>query len=148
MRDQADVTHLSALELVTALAAGTLSSAEVVQAHIERVEAVDPALNAVVTRRYDQAREEARDADRARGRGEELGMPHGLPIIVKDKFDVAGLPTSLGVDRLADRPVAKDGTIIAALRRAGRGPVMPAVSVRPRRAVSATSRTGEQTIVP
>jgi fatty acid amide hydrolase len=113
------VTDLTARELVAELADGTISSEAVVGAHIARIEAVDPALNAVVARRYEHAMDEARSADRARSRGEPLGPLHGLPVTVKDQFDVAGLPTSFGVARLRERTVEHDGPMVAALRRAG-----------------------------
>lgn len=119
MSTTADLTSPTARELVAALADGSVSSEAVVAAHIERIEAVDGALNAVTSRRYEQAGEEARAADRAKQRGDELGALHGLPVTIKDQFHVAGLPTSFGVARLSGRPVAADGPMVAALRRAG-----------------------------
>lgn len=113
------ITDLTACELVAELAAGSTTSEAVVDAHIARIEEVDPALNAVAARRYERAIEEARAADRARARGESLGVLHGLPVTVKDQFDVAGLPTTFGVARLSGRRAEGDGPMVAALRGAG-----------------------------
>jgi fatty acid amide hydrolase len=109
----------TARDLVANLAAGTVSSEAVVAEHIARTDEVDPVLDAVAARRYREALDEARAADRALRRGESLGALHGLPVTVKDQFDVAGLPTSFGVARLRERRVAQDGPMVAALRRAG-----------------------------
>jgi Asp-tRNA(Asn)/Glu-tRNA(Gln) amidotransferase A subunit family amidase len=119
MATTTDLTGLSARELTAALADGSVSSAEAVEAHIARLEEVNPDLNAVAYRRYDVARQEARAADAARRRGEQRGVLRGLPVTVKDQFHVAGLPTSFGVTRLADRPVVSDGPMVAAWRDAG-----------------------------
>src|SRR5262245_39657333 len=69
----ADLTTLGAAELATLIAHGEISSSEAVEAHIERIERVNPALNAVVVKRYDAARAEAREADKRQARGEALG---------------------------------------------------------------------------
>lgn len=119
MTTTTSVTGLTARELVAQIAEGSMSSEAVVETHIARIEEVDPALGAVVARRFERARVEARDADRARSRGEPLGALHGLPVTIKDQFDVAGLPTSFGVERLRSRAVGQDGPMVAALRRAG-----------------------------
>src|SRR5262245_5156846 len=91
-----DITTLGAGEMAALIARGELSSAEAVEAHIARIERVNPALNAVVIKRYDAARGEARAADAARARGESLGPLHGVPITVKETLDLAGTPASFG----------------------------------------------------
>ncbi|HEX3759652.1 MAG TPA: amidase family protein [Kofleriaceae bacterium] len=109
----------SATALIADLASGALSAAEAVEAHIARIEAVDRALNAVVWRRFDAARAEAAEADRRRRAGEPLGPLHGLPITIKECFDLAGSPATFGVvSRKADAAAADD-RYVAALRRAG-----------------------------
>ena len=82
----------SATELARAIASGDISSSETVDAHIARIEAVNPALNAVVYKRYATARAEARAADTKRARGETLGALHGVPVTIKDSQDIAGTP--------------------------------------------------------
>src|SRR5258706_14358150 len=100
------------------VAAGEISAAEVLEAHLARIEAVDGKLNAVVARRFEEARREAAMIDQARVRGEPLGPLAGVPITVKECFHVAGLPTSIGI-RDAARIAEADGPLVAALRRAG-----------------------------
>jgi fatty acid amide hydrolase len=113
------LTRLGASELAGSVAAGDVSAREVVEAHIQRIEQVDEQINAVAFRRFEQARAEADEADTARRRGDPLGPLHGVPITIKDQFHVANLPTTFGVARLADRPVERDGRMVAALRGAG-----------------------------
>ncbi len=119
MQTTLELTRLGAGELARSIAAGDVSAREVVDAHLARLEALEPDLNALAVPRGDVARAEADAADAARRRGEPLGPLHGVPVTVKDQFDVAGLPTSFGVARLAERPVAHDGPMVAALRQAG-----------------------------
>ncbi len=119
METTVPLTRLGAAELASSIAAGDVSSREAVDAHLDRIEEVDRELNAVVWPRFDQARREADDADAAHRRGEPLGPLHGVPVTIKDQFDVAGLPNTFGIARLADRRVATDGPMVAALRNAG-----------------------------
>jgi Asp-tRNA(Asn)/Glu-tRNA(Gln) amidotransferase A subunit family amidase len=119
MQTTVRLSQLDATELARSIAAGDVSAREVVDAHLDRIEEVNGWLNALVWPRFDQARREADEADAARRRGDPLGPLHGLPITVKDQFDVAGLPTTFGMARLATRRVATDGPMVAALRDAG-----------------------------
>jgi len=115
-------THLyetSAGELARAIAEGTLSSAEVVEAHIARIEQVNAKLNAVVVKRYDDARSEAREADRRRAAGAPTGPLHGVPITVKECIDVAGTPSTFGLAARAQAAAADDDRHVARLRAAG-----------------------------
>src|SRR5262245_42261729 len=77
----------SAAALLADLAAGAISAAEAVEAHVARIEEVDGELRAVVWKRYAAARAEAAEADRRRAAGEPLGALHGLPITIKECFD-------------------------------------------------------------
>jgi Asp-tRNA(Asn)/Glu-tRNA(Gln) amidotransferase A subunit family amidase len=119
MQTIAVLTRLGVAELARSIAAGDVSAREAVDAHLERIEEVDEQLNAVALPRFEEARREADDADAARRRGEPLGPLHGVPVTIKDQFDVAGMPTTFGVARLADRRVERDGRMVAALREAG-----------------------------
>jgi len=109
----------SAIALVADLASGALRAVDAVESHIARVEAVDADLRAVVWKRYDAARAEAADADRRRAAGEPLGALHGLPITIKESFDLAGSPSTFGVTALRDARATGDDRYVAALRRAG-----------------------------
>ncbi len=110
---------LSASEMARQIAAGKLTSVELVEAHIRRIEAVNPALNAVVVPLFAQARAEAAMADEARRRGEPLGPLHGVPITVKECFHMAGTASTAGVVRFAGEIMSQDATLVRRLRRAG-----------------------------
>jgi Asp-tRNA(Asn)/Glu-tRNA(Gln) amidotransferase A subunit family amidase len=114
-----NITLLSATELAQKLRQGELSACDAVEAHIARIEEVNPALNALVMPLFEQARQEAAAADAAHARGDSLGPLHGVPVTIKDQFDVKGLPTTFGVARLKDNVAATDGPMVTALRRAG-----------------------------
>jgi fatty acid amide hydrolase len=119
MQTTVPLTRLSAVELATSIAAGDVSAREVVDMHLDRIEETDGQLNALVWPRFAEARGEADAADAARRRGDELGPLHGVPVTIKDQFDVAGLPTTFGVSRLAEQPADTDGRMVTALREAG-----------------------------
>jgi amidase len=92
----------SALDLLHALARRELSSLELLDGLLARVEQCNPAINAVVALDAERARERAREADAARGRGESWGPLHGLPMTIKDSIEVVGMPTTSGAPELAD----------------------------------------------
>jgi fatty acid amide hydrolase len=114
-----DIIALGAGELASLIARGEISSAEAVEAHITQIERVNPALNAVVVKRYDAARAEARAADARRARGESLGALHGVPITVKETLDLAGTPASFGLPSQASRRADRDEMHVARMRSAG-----------------------------
>jgi amidase len=113
------ITSLSATELARRIRERALSPIEVVEAHIARIERLHPALNAVVTPTFDQARQEARAAADAVAHGERLGPLHGVPITVKDCLDVAGLRATAGLSSRATHVPAEDAAVVARLRAAG-----------------------------
>ena len=92
----------SATKLCRALAAREISSRELLELHLARVEALDPRVGAVVTLDADRARKRADEADAALARGERWGPLHGLPITVKDCWETAGLRTTCGAESLRD----------------------------------------------
>jgi amidase len=114
-----DIAVAPATALVAALAAGEVSSRELLEAYLERVDRLDGAINAVVVRDDDRARRAADRADAARARGETLGPLHGLPMTVKESFSVAGLPTTCGAPELRGHVAAEHAEPVARLKRAG-----------------------------
>ncbi|HEX2127719.1 MAG TPA: amidase, partial [Solirubrobacterales bacterium] len=93
------LTRRSALELAAAIRAGESSSREVVEAHIELVERRNPALNALIATRFEEARAEADAADaRIAAAGEDEDLPPflGVPITIKESFALAGMPHTSG----------------------------------------------------
>src|SRR5437016_2765486 len=114
-----DICTAGAATLVAKLAQGEISASEAVEAHIARIERVNPRLNAVVVKRYDAARAEARAADARRAQGEALPPLHGLPITVKECLDLEHTPSTFGLSRLAANIAVRDESHVARLRRAG-----------------------------
>jgi amidase len=97
-----ELWRMSATELAQAIRTRQASSAEVVQAHLWRIEAVNPAINAVVIVLREQALQAAKAADRAVAAGAGLPPFHGVPFTIKDIIDVAGTPTTQGFKALAE----------------------------------------------
>src|ERR1700732_1825443 len=100
---------LPLLEMASLTRSGALSSRELVEAHLDRIEAVNPHYNAFTMVLADQARASARRADQ----GLKVGPLHGLPVTLKDSFDVAGLPTRLGSYFAPEVPAAEDSAVAA-----------------------------------
>jgi amidase len=96
-----------------------VSSRELVQAHLDRIEAVNPEVNAIVTLDPEGALAQADAADRALAAGADPGPVHGLPIAIKDLEDVAGMRTTYGSPLYADHVPAEDSFVVARLRAAG-----------------------------
>lgn len=113
------LTHLSATTLAAMIARGEISSLEAVEAHIARIEQVNPALNAVVVRRYAEARMEAKAADERLARGEAPGPLHGVPITIKESLDLAGTPSTFGLPSRANLLASHDDPYVARVREAG-----------------------------
>jgi amidase len=111
--------ELSAIELARAIADRQVSSREALAHFVDRVDRLDPPLNAVVTRDLDAAFAAADRADEASARGEQLGPLHGVPMTVKDSFSTAGMRTTSGAPELADHVPTEDAAPVAAVRRAG-----------------------------
>jgi amidase len=114
----ADLCHLPARVLADRMRKRELSAVEVLDAYIQRIDRLNPTLNAVVSADYDLARQAAAEADRKVARGESLGPLHGVPMTTKDGHDVAGLRTTIGTERF-DHVPERDGTVAARLRAAG-----------------------------
>lgn len=113
-----ELWQLGALELAATIRAGEASSREIMEAHLARIEAVNPALNAVV-RLLDGALEQADEADAAVAAGRDLGPLHGVPCTIKDNIDVAGDPTTQGVAALEHAVAPLDAPTTARMRAAG-----------------------------
>jgi fatty acid amide hydrolase len=114
-----NVQSHGAAALAQAIRTGQTTAREAVEACIGRIEACDPMVNAVVQRRFDQARQEADQADEHLAAGQPTGPLHGVPITVKDQFNVAGLATTIGLTSRKDRIAGSDGPVTGRLRQAG-----------------------------
>jgi amidase len=110
-------------ELAAMIASREVTSAEVVEAHLVRIEEVNPDLNAVTVTLTDEARASAAAVDRAVAAGAPLGPLAGVPFTVKENIDVAGSATTWGVAALAEQIASTDAPMIARLREAGAIPL-------------------------
>ena len=109
----------SAVDTAGAIRQGVVSSEEVVRAHLDRMHAVNPALNAVVVDLGAQAIDAARAADRALTHGAVAGKLHGVPVTIKINIDVEGQANSNGVVGFKDNIAPADSPVAANLKKAG-----------------------------
>ena len=114
-----DLTHATALDLLQRLRRREVSSVELLDAFIARIERDDGAVNAVVVRDFERARDRARAADAATARGESWGPLHGLPMTAKESFDLPGTPTSWGIAAYRDNVAVQPAVAVQRLIDAG-----------------------------
>jgi aspartyl-tRNA(Asn)/glutamyl-tRNA(Gln) amidotransferase subunit A len=114
-----ELMYASATAMAQAIRDKRVSATEVVEAHLQRIEAVNPALNAVVQVAGARARLEALAADQALARGELRGPLHGVPMTIKDSLDTAGVISTGGTKGRATLVPRQDATVVARLREAG-----------------------------
>jgi amidase len=116
---ESEICFSTAVELVRRIRAKQLSAREVMEAHLSRIERVNPELNAIVTLHADRALEGARAADERQARGEPLGPLHGLPIAHKDLVMTRGIRTTFGSPLFRNHVPAQDDLIVERLGAAG-----------------------------
>jgi amidase len=116
--DQA-ITTASATTLVSALRDRSISSRELLEAFLARVDQVNPSVNAVVTLDVERAMEAAARADEETAQGSAVGALHGLPVTIKDSIETAGLRTTAGAPELAGHVPARDADAVSRLRAQG-----------------------------
>jgi amidase len=109
----------SASELAESLRRREVSSRELLELYLARIEKHNPALNAVVTLDVERARKRAAEADAALARGESWGPLHGIPMTIKDSFETAGVRTTAGAPIFANHVPATDADAVKRLRDAG-----------------------------
>jgi aspartyl-tRNA(Asn)/glutamyl-tRNA(Gln) amidotransferase subunit A len=114
-----DLAFLPATDIAEAIRAKQLSAREVTQSVLDRIDEVDGKVNAFVTRMDDEALMSATAADDATGRGDSLGVLHGVPVSIKDLFEVKGVRCTQGSLLYKDSIAQKDSPSVARLRREG-----------------------------
>ena len=114
-----ELWRMSATELAEVIRSRRASSEEVVEAHLRRIEAVNPAINAVVIVMAEEALAAARAADGMVAAGAELPPLQGVPFTVKESIDVAGTPTTQGFKALANAYPTRDAPIVERMKSAG-----------------------------
>ncbi|MCZ4315809.1 amidase family protein [Comamonadaceae bacterium G21597-S1] len=119
MTHHSDLVAHSAVELRAMIGRREISPVELMDACIGRIEALNPAINAIAATDFERARAGARAAQAAVMRGDTLGLLHGLPLGVKDLQDTAGLLSTSGTVSRRNHVPAHDNTLVARLRAAG-----------------------------
>src|ERR687897_727775 len=109
----------SATDAAQAIRRKELSSRELTEMLLARIDRVNPEVNAVVELRREAALQEAAADDEATARGDDVGPLHGVPMTIKDSFNVAGLHTTWGNPAFADFIADWDATVVQRLKRAG-----------------------------
>jgi amidase len=118
-----DLWRMSALELAEAIRSGHFSSQEVIEAHLRRIEAVNPSVNAVTVVLAEQALDAAKAADRAVEAFGDLPSFHGVPFTIKGNIDLAGTPTTQGLKAFAGAYPSRDAPVVERLKAAGAIPI-------------------------
>lgn len=113
----AELTELSVVAMAEALRSRRITAVDLLEAHLGRIAAVNPTLNAVLDLDADGARVAARDSDSRRARDNSLGPLDGIPVGVKDNMDMAGRPTTAGLGTAWTAET--DSEVVARLRAAG-----------------------------
>jgi Asp-tRNA(Asn)/Glu-tRNA(Gln) amidotransferase A subunit family amidase len=113
------LNRLTLTQMAAEVRSGRASSRETVEAHLAHIERYNPRINAFVSVYAEEALAAAEAADEARLHRRELGPLHGVPVTIKDSFDIAGRPTYCGSKLRLDHRAAADSTSVARLRAAG-----------------------------
>ena len=111
--------HRTATELAGLIRTKEISAEELTRYFIGRIERFDREINAVVARDFERAMDAARSADAALGRSVEVGPLHGVPMTIKESYDLAGLPTTWGFPRFADNIASVDADVVTRFKQAG-----------------------------
>jgi amidase len=114
-----ELYHSSVRALASAIRTREVSSVEVVQAFLDRIETVNAKINAVVVLAGDEALDAAKEADAQLSRGEMTGPLHGVPMTIKDSIDTAGVVTTYGTKGRSTFVPPKDATVVARLKSSG-----------------------------
>lgn len=114
-----DLAFKPAAELARMISAKKLSARDLLEHYAQRIEQHNPSLNAIVVQDLDSGRARADEADAAAAQGKSWGPLHGVPMTIKDAFEVGGLVSSGGAEELKDHVPKRDGDAVARLRAAG-----------------------------
>ena len=109
----------SATQIAQQIASGSLSAREALEHFLDRVDRLNPSINAVILQDRPAARARAEAADAARASGQTLGPLHGVPMTVKESYDLAGQPGTWGIPELRDSIASEDALAVQRLAAAG-----------------------------
>lgn len=113
------ILTMGAKQIAERISRREISTCEVVEQFIKRIECVDQRLNAVVIRCFDQARQAAAAADKLQAEGRPLGPLHGVPVTIKECFYVRGTPATIGLPSLSQDISDRDALLVQRLQHAG-----------------------------
>ncbi|TFG24197.1 MAG: amidase, partial [Promethearchaeota archaeon] len=114
-----DICFMSAWDMAEKIRTQELTSVEITEVIIERIEKINPIINAYCTTSFDLARETAKKADNAVKKGEKLGILHGLPTSIKDLTDTKGIRTTYGSKIYENFIPEEDNLTVSKLKDAG-----------------------------
>ena len=114
-----DIGFLSAVELAKKIREKEISCVELLQHYLSRVDKYNESINAIVVDLREQALEEAKRLDNMVASGEHLGPLHGVPMTVKESYNVSGTPTTFGNPAFRDNVTKTDAESIKKLKQAG-----------------------------
>ena len=114
-----DIHHLPAYELANKIKNKEISSLELTQHFIDRIEKYDNKINAVVVRTFEDAIEAAKKADEAISKQDSLGPLHGIPMTIKESYNIQGQCTSWGIPDYKGNIAKEDGLAVKRLKKAG-----------------------------
>ena len=109
----------SATSLASKIRTKEISSVELLEYYFNRVDKYNEKLNAIIVQIRDEAHKQAEEADQAVARGDELGPLHGVPMTIKESYDLAGTPSTWGAPYLKDNVAASDSLSVQRLKQAG-----------------------------
>lgn len=119
MNQPADIHFKSATDLAAMIQAGTITSEALLDHYLERVKTYNDALHAIVVFDLENARKDAQAADAAQAQGRCLGPLHGVPMTIKESFNLQGLPTTFGFPEFKDSQADEDALAVQRLKAAG-----------------------------
>lgn len=118
-RESKQLTLLSVAEMAAHVRSGEVKPTALIEAHLERIERLNPKLNAFVHLDVNQVRRQAKEAESAVESGGDVGPLHGAPLTIKSSIDVKGWPCACGSRLRADYVAEMDAPLVSRLRRAG-----------------------------
>ena len=114
-----EIYHLSATELAKKIKSKEVSSKELTQMYIDRIDKLDGEVNSVIIKMFDRAIQDAEKADEALSKGEDLGPLHGLPMTIKESYAIADQKTTWGNEAFKENIAPSDGLAVRRFREAG-----------------------------
>ena len=116
---QYEILNMDAVSMAAQIAGGNLSSLEAVNVYIDHINRINPLINCMVEDRFAAARQEAKEADLKLARGENAGRLFGVPITIKESFDIAGMKTTSGLPYRREMIMEADADVVAKLKKEG-----------------------------